>query len=219
MRYADQPLSQLAINIPQATALFRRNRLDFCCGGKQTLREACAHRSLSLIEMEVELDQLEARPDTSFEGKSLTEMVDFIEVRYHQDLRQRIPELITLSSKVEQVHSEHSACPRGLTSFLIVIQDELETHMKKEENVLFPMIRSGKGQMAVMPVKVMNLEHDSHGRQLDELHLMTDDFTPPDGACGTWRALYAGLEKLEEELMAHIHLENNVVFPRALKGD
>jgi regulator of cell morphogenesis and NO signaling len=217
MRFADQSLSELAINIPMASALFRRNRLDFCCGGRQTLREACEKRDLSLVVMEQELEALgskkESRPEIN-----LSDMTDFIVKRYHDDLRVRLPELITLASKVERVHVDHSACPHGLTNLLTHMQNELFAHMMKEETVLFPMIRMQKGSRAIMPITVMKAEHEIHGRQLEELHRLTSDFMTPDGACGTWRALYAGLEKLEEELMEHIHLENNVLFPRALES-
>ena len=89
-------------------------------------------------------------------------------------------------------------------------------HMMKEENVLFPLIDAGRGSMALMPVKVMTSEHESHGQQLEVLHHMTKDFVPPQDACPTWKSLYRGLEKLEEELMEHIHLENNILFPSAL---
>lgn len=215
MNYADQPLSELAINIPMSSELFRRHRLDFCCGGKQTLKEACAKKSIDLELMLKELNQL-SRLDVSVDQRSLPELVSFIIERYHEDLRKRIPELIMLSDKVERVHADHQNCPKGLTAFLKNFQDEMFLHMMKEENILFPLISTGRGKLALMPIKVMGIEHDSHGRQLDELHILVNDFIPPTDACATWRALYRGLEQLEKELMDHIHLENNIVFPRAL---
>jgi len=219
MRFADQPLSELAINIPMSTALFRRNRLDFCCGGKETLRNACAKLNLNVEEFEQKLEQLITQKDTVFESMPLSEMTNYIIKRYHEDLRHRFPELMALAEKVERVHADKADCPKGLNALLTLMFNEIQTHMMKEENVLFPMIRSGTGSKAIMPITVMNAEHESHGRQLDELHRITSDFKAPEGSCGTWRALYSGLEKLEEELMDHIHLENNILFPRALKGE
>lgn len=217
MNFSDQPLAELAISIPMSTELFRKHRLDFCCGGKQTLREACEKKSLQLDQIVTELKKLSSskKPD---EERSLKELVGFIVERYHEDLRRRLPELLLLAQKVERVHADHEACPTGLSELMKVLQDEMFMHMMKEENVLFPMISSGRGMLAQMPVKIMSIEHDSHGRQLDELHRLTSDFNPPADACATWRALYKGLEKLEEELMDHIHLENNILFPRALAG-
>lgn len=217
MNYADQPLFELAINIPMSTELFRRYRLDFCCGGKQTLKDACEKKSINLDSIVKELKLLSG-PKVSQDERSLPEIVSFIIERYHNDLRARIPELVMLSDKVERVHVDHEKCPKGLTQFLKTFQDEIFFHMMKEENVLFPLINSGRGHLALMPIKVMGMEHDSHGKQLDELHILTDDFVPPEDACPTWRALYKGLEQLEKELMDHIHLENNIVFPRALSG-
>lgn len=216
MNYAEQMLSDLAINLPMATEIFRRNRLDFCCGGKQTLKEACERKQIDLHKIISELKLLDSAPASKVFEKSLTEITSFIIDRYHNDLRRRLPELIALSEKVERVHGDHPSCPRGLTTLLKCFHEEMLMHMMKEENVLFPLINAGRGHMALMPVKVMTSEHDAHGRQLDELHELTADFNPPADGCGTWRALYKGLEKLEEELMDHIHLENNILFPRAL---
>ncbi|MGE3608336.1 MAG: iron-sulfur cluster repair protein YtfE [Bacteriovoracaceae bacterium] len=216
MEFANQTLSNLAITLPMATEIFRKNRLDFCCGGTQTLKEACEKKGLRLEEIENQLNDLTQKEGPSFKVMPLNEMTEFIVDRYHKDLKKRLPELIALSTKVEQVHGDHTACPKGLTQLLNIMYSEIQMHMMKEENVLFPLIKNGQGHLAVMPVKVMNMEHEAHGKQLDEMHRLTNDFTPPEGACGTWRALYSGLAKLEEELMEHIHLENNILFPRAL---
>lgn len=215
MQFADQPLSELAINLPMATAIFRRNRLDFCCGGMQTLREACQNRNLKLEAIVDELSKL-AKTSTPTDHMPPGEMTEYIVKRYHDDLRRRLPELLALSYKVEQVHAGHADCPVGLHALLTEMHNELQMHMMKEENVLFPMIAQGRGSLALMPIRVMNAEHEGHGRQLDDLRHLTNNFKAPEGACGTWRALFAGAEKLEEELMEHIHLENNILFPNAL---
>lgn len=216
MRYADQQLSDLAIAIPMATEIFRKNRLDFCCGGKQTLKEACEKRDLNIEDIVSKLVELDKKETPLFEGKPLKEITSFIVKRYHDDLRQRIPELLVLSKKVEQVHVDDESCPKGLHALLSQMSDEIMTHLMKEENVLFPMINQGFGSGAGMPISVMKMDHEHHGGQLDEIRELTNDFTPPADACGTWRALYSGLEQFESELMEHIHLENNVLFPRTL---
>lgn len=215
MNYGDRQLSDLALSIPMVTELFRKNRLDFCCGGKQTLKEACAKRNLNLESFCEKLEELEKIP-TTVKEVSFEEMPQFIISRYHDDLRRRFPELIALAEKVERVHSGHKSAPQGLADFLKNLSQEMILHMMKEENILFPLIQSGRGSMALMPVKVMMAEHDSHGHQLEEIHRLTNDFIPPEDACTTWRSLYCGLEMLEKELMEHIHLENNVLFPWAL---
>lgn len=218
MSYADQTLADLAINIPMATELFRKHRLDFCCAGKQTLKDACDKKSIQLQQITDELELLGSKkmPEADL---PLKDLVPFIIERFHEDLRKRIPELVKLADKVERVHAEDDKCPTGLTQLLMQVQNEMFLHMLKEENVLFPLIISGRGSLAMMPIKVMGIEHEAHGKQLEDLRALTFDFTAPENACPTWRALYKGLEKLEEELMSHIHLENHVLFPRALSGN
>lgn len=216
MNYADRLLSDLALSVPMVTEVFRKNRLDFCCGGKQTLKEACEKKSVNLDVIIEELKKLESKKNETSEVRPLHELTAFIVERYHNDLRRRLPELMFLAQKVEKVHADHEACPHGLNQLLKNFYEEMLMHMMKEENVLFPLINSGRGNMAQMPVKVMTSEHDSHGRELEKIHELTSSFNPPPHACTTWRSLYKGLEKLEEELMEHIHLENNILFPRAL---
>lgn len=215
MNYAESSLAELAINIPMASQVFRRNRLDFCCGGKITLKEACTKNGLDFETIVSELSALKVAP-TLESSLPLPELCDHVVSRYHEDLRRRLPELVALAGKVERVHADHAQCPRGLTRLLETVQAELFLHMMKEENVLFPLIRAGKGNLAQMPVKVMMAEHDAHGEQLDEIHRITNDFRAPADACPTWLALYRNLEQFEAELMEHIHLENHVLFPGSL---
>src|SRR5690606_10279393 len=130
--------------------------------------------------------------------------------------RQQLPELIRLAARVEQVHGARENCPRGLTDLLLGMLQELENHMQKEEQILFPMIRQGQNPMLGGPISVMRFEHDQHGDALEKVILLTNDMQPPANACNTWRALYRGLDELRRDLMQHIHLENNLLFPRAL---
>lgn len=148
----------------------------------------------------------------------LSEMTDYIVGFYHDRLRLILPELILLAEKVERVHADHHYCPKGLTQHLHEIHRELLDHMMKEEQILFPLIKNGQGHLAFMPIKVMQAEHEIHDAALKKLRMLTFDFKLPEGACGTWNALYKGLSQLEVELMEHIHLENSNLFVRASKG-
>jgi regulator of cell morphogenesis and NO signaling len=131
-------------------------------------------------------------------------------------LRESLPELIRMAEKVETRHGEKASCPKGLAAHLISMHEFVLEHLSKEEQVLFPLIANGQGRIAVGPVHVMEMEHEEHARALAILRRLTNNFDPPAEACITWRALYLGLRQLEEELMVHIHLENNVLFRRAL---
>ncbi|MGK0220248.1 MAG: regulator of cell morphogenesis and NO signaling, partial [Planctomycetota bacterium] len=150
--------------------------------------------------------------------KPLPDFVQYILDNFHAAHREELPRLTAMARKVEQVHGEKPDCPRGLGEFLERLTEELEMHMQKEEQMLFPMILAGRGRMVAMPISVMEEEHQDHGKNLERMRELAANFEPPEGACNTWRALYLGLAQLERDLMEHIHLENNALFPRALKG-
>ncbi|MEW6271874.1 MAG: hemerythrin domain-containing protein [Thermodesulfobacteriota bacterium] len=114
------------------------------------------------------------------------------------------------------MHGAKPSCPRGLAAHLATMSEEVEGHLAKEEQVLFPLIVAGVGERARMPMHVMMLEHEDHGESLRRTRELTANLVPPPEACTSWRALYLGLEQLEAELFEHIHLENNVLFPRVL---
>ncbi|CAB3878381.1 Iron-sulfur cluster repair protein YtfE [Achromobacter anxifer] len=217
MNLAEQSLGQLARSIPGATQVFHEYQLDFCCGGKKSLAEAAAQRSLDAAQIEARLAELARNPsqETDWGQASAAELVDHILARYHEVHRQQLPELIRLALKVEQVHADSPDCPTGLADHLRGMQQELESHMQKEEQVLFPMLARGHGAMAGMPIMVMRAEHDDHGVALERLLALTNGITLPRAACNTWRALYLGLRAFKEDLMAHIHLENNILFENA----
>lgn len=212
-------LGALATAHPKATHVLLRHRLDFCCGGRKPLDEACRESGLDPKKVLEEIAQAEqgTGDGTRWDTRPLPALVDFIVSRYHDSLRRDLPTLIGAATKVEHVHAAKESCPEGLSAALQALLADLKQHMQKEEEVLFPSIRSGgHGPQVHMPVRVLMQEHDDHGAALRELHELTDGFVPPPEACATWRALYSGLAKLEEELMEHIHLENNVLFPKAL---
>lgn len=210
---ADQPIGQIAVDLPGATAVFRRLKLDFCCGGQIALQQACDNKGLSVDAVLGELARLE-RPDNPAVPQAPAEMIDHILTRYHAVHREQLPELIRMARRVEAVHREHPDVPTGLAEHLEAIEAEMLEHMAKEENILFPMLKAGGRSMAVHPIGVMREEHTSHGAQLERLMVMTHDATPPQGACNTWRALYAGVNQFSDDLIAHIHLENNQLFPQ-----
>lgn len=212
-------LGELARSNPAATRVFMRHRLDFCCGGKRTLEEACRNAGLDVMMVVRELASESGRGDaTNWELRSQAELADHIERHYHAALRRDMPTLIEAARKVERVHAHNPAVPAGLADVLAAFASEMESHMRKEETVLFPMLRRGaRGQMVFMPVRVMENEHDQHAASLQMIRDLTCDHELPDGACATWRALYNGLATLEAELMQHIHLENNVLFMRAAR--
>lgn len=216
-----QTLGDLARMKPAATRVFWRHRLDFCCGGQRTLDDACAKAGLdaAAIAREIEVEVARDDDETGWEGRSQTELADHIEARYHARLREDFPALIRAARKVERVHADKTDVPVGLGDLLESLWDELQNHMAREEKVLFPMIRQGaRGEQVYMPVRVLEQEHNLHGEGLARIRQLTGDLVIPAHACATWMALYRGLETLEQELMQHVHLENNILFSRAVRA-
>ncbi|ATF94365.1 Regulator of cell morphogenesis and NO signaling [Cedecea neteri] len=219
MAYRDQPLGELALTIPRASALFRKLDLDFCCGGKQTLLRAATRKELDLEDIEAQLAALAEEPaEKDWRAAPLAEIIDHIIVRFHDRHREQLPELILQATKVERVHADKPNVPKGLAKYLTMLHQELSSHMMKEEQILFPMIKQGMGTQAGGPISVMESEHDDAGELLEVIKHTTNNVTPPPEACTTWKAMYNGINELIEDLMNHISLENNVLFPRALSG-
>lgn len=143
------------------------------------------------------------------------ELIDHILERYHETHRQQLPELIRLSRRVEQVHAGKPGVPAGLADVLQQALGELEVHMRKEELMIFPaMRRTDVTRPLDGPTAMLREDHNEQEQIIEQVTAMTDDFTPPEGACGTWRALYAGAAEFKQDLIDHIAIENNILFPR-----
>lgn len=212
-RYEDRTLGDIAANLPGATAVFRSHKLDFCCGGGISLKDAAEKRGLALADLESELIALGDGRGASLPVET-ADLIDHIVTRYHVLHRAELPELIRLARRVEAVHRGHPDVPAGLADLLEDTLQELETHMQKEEMMLFSMMQRGGHPMIEYPITVMRAEHEEHGNRLRLIEGLTNGMVPPEGACATWRALYTGTRKLVDDLREHIHLENNVLFPR-----
>lgn len=214
----EQTLGNLACLIPGATRVFRQYKLDFCCGGNTSLRDAASQRALDAQVIAEQLAALGGHSDTQpdWRNEPAGTLIEHILERFHERHREQFPELIRLANRVEQVHGNKADCPVGLAEHLWNMQQELESHMLKEEQILFPMLQRGmKLPQSQGPIAVMRFEHDQHGTALERMAELTNDITPPENACNTWRALYRGLEELRDDLMQHIHLENNILFANA----
>ncbi|MDR2851648.1 MAG: iron-sulfur cluster repair protein YtfE [Burkholderiaceae bacterium] len=217
----DQPLGQIARQLAGATAVFREYGLDFCCNGSHSLREAAHGAGLDAQAIVPRLRALQSMTESGqqdWAAAAPKALIAHILHRYHGVHRQQFPELIRLARRVEQVHGAHAQCPAGLSEHLCAMQQALESHMQKEEMILFPLLERGAGAMASAPIRVMRMEHDEHSQSLRHLAELTNDMTLPSAACVTWNALYTGLRTMREDLMQHIHLENNILFENAQNG-
>lgn len=205
-------VGDIAVILPGATTVFRRHKIDFCCNGGALLSAEAERRGLDLLALETELCSLET-PGVAAPAET-ADLVAHIIDRCHKVHRVEFPETIRLARRVEMVHQAKAECPRGLAELLTLMFDDLEDHQHKEEAVLFPAMIHGGTPTLRYPIAQMMREHVELGEQLAFMADLTDDFTPPQGACNTWRALYTACSKLDSGLREHIHLENNILFQR-----
>jgi len=221
-------VGELVAGNPGLARVFEKLGIDYCCGGKQTLEEACRGKGLDLGAVMEHIHSSAGGPSTEMvdvSGMSLTELADHIERTHHAYLKQELPRLQPLVEKIAAKHSDKNPQLPQLPIVYSAFRCELEAHMAKEEQVLFPLIRkiddaSSDGACACggieNPIAVMEIEHQHAGDAVGLMRRITDDFTTPAEACNTYRAVMAALAELEADLHQHVHKENNVLFPRAV---
>ena len=225
-------LAELAANSLSAIRILERHGLDYCCGGKQPFEEACRSKGLDAEEIRREIDEAArtSAADRDWQTAPLQELVTHIVDTHHAYLKLDLP---VLQARIEKVVAVHGARdPQRLPRLAVVfaaLRAELEMHLHKEESILFPFIAQyGRAELQnrplprvpfgsiANPIAVMEREHDGAGDALGEIRELTANYNPPSYACATVRALYDGLQALEQDLHIHIHLENNILFPRAI---
>ena len=206
-------VGEIAANLPGAASLFRKAGIRFCCGGDQSVADASARRGRDATEIVAGLRALAADADRGA-PQDTDALIAHIQSRYHDTHRRELADLIPLSRKVERVHGAHPDAPHGLADLLTAIRDEMDNHMMREEQALFPMMLNGGHPTIAAPIAVMRAEHAGHADQLRALEHVTHGLALPEGACRSWRALYAGTGKFADDLVVHMHLENEILFPR-----
>jgi regulator of cell morphogenesis and NO signaling len=198
--------------------------IDFCCGGKTPLGMVCREHGIPFADLvsAIEASALAAPDERDWNTEPLHLLIDHIIATYHDALRKELPSLESMASKVARTHGLSTEHLARLEAIVSELSAELRSHMFKEERVLFPAIRTIEdglphgGVRIDAPIAVMEHEHDHAAALLSEIHAITNGYVPPPWACETFRALYNGLSELEAAMHMHVHLENNVLFPRAL---
>jgi regulator of cell morphogenesis and NO signaling len=158
------------------------------------------------------------RDGAEWAERSPSEIIEHILERFHEPLHRELPALVASARLVEAAASGQPLCPTWLGAHLEQVLLDVESHLGKEEKILFPLIQAGRGHAAFMPIKVMMAEHEDHTASLARTRELTHDFALPDGASAAWRNLYQELERFEADLQQHIELENNVLFTRVMGG-
>jgi len=232
---ATKTVAEHAIEHPSSKRVFEKLKIDYCCGGKISLAEACENKNISVTDLSGLLEAEEQRaldtfsePDHS--AMSLASLSDYIVRKHHVFTRDEDARIAALLEKVCGVHGTREPKLLEIQMIFGTLRLELENHMLKEERMLFPYISLMESSLAFglpvppapfgttrNPVRVMITEHDAAAEQLRAIRELSDDFQPPEWACPTYRALLEALEGLEKDLFRHIHLENNILFPKAIE--
>lgn len=228
----NKTVRELALEIAGATRVFEKMGIDYCCGGNRSLADACAVAGVTFEDVQLELTEarLPSEDQTSFQTSTLEELIDHIGRKHHSFTRLEIGRLNALLEKVCVAHGENHPELFRINVLFRELGADLETHMTKEERVLFPYVirmeaatkqhiplfRPPFGTVA-NPVRMMMLEHDRAGELLKEIRALSSDFVPPGDGCMSYQTLYTALAALEKDLHQHIHLENNILFPRAVE--
>lgn len=214
MKILDRTLSDLATSVAGASSVFRELSLDFCINGQVSLANALEAKQLDESAVNAVVEQLHellvAEKSTDWSKVSPTRLISHILERYHARHREQLPELVFLATKVERIHKAKPQCPKGLTELLREINYDLDNHMMKEEQILFPML--GGGVYPDGPINVMQDEHEDHLQIVKQIQALTNNMSLPEGACNAWKALYLGLQTFCDDLMEHVALENNFLF-------
>ncbi len=222
---ADTLVADIAAHQPRSIEVFERHGIDFCCGGHRPLGETCREHGAEVKAVAAEIQAAAAREipeDRVFTDAPLGALLDQIVSHYHAALREDLPRLGRLADKVAEVHGERHAELIDLAAVYRELRAELEPHLTVEEEQVFPAVRrladpAGPAGEDVQPaLHGLEVEHERVGVALARLRALSRGFAVPDDGCTTYRALYEGLERFERELHEHVHLENNVLFPRVV---
>lgn len=217
----------------RTAAVFAKHKIDFCCNGNRSIKEACEKKGIdsNLVIKELET-VVNSSSNQSIDYKSwpLDLLVEYIEKKHHRYVEEKIPVLRQFLDKLCRVHGERHPELFKINELFTASAGELTAHMKKEELILFPFIKkmvkanldhgsveSPQFKTVENPIAMMMEEHDNEGERFRQIAELTDDYNPPSDACNTYKVTYAMLEEFEKDLHLHIHLENNILFPEAIK--
>jgi regulator of cell morphogenesis and NO signaling len=229
---AEKTLAEIVTDNIRAAVIFEEFGLDFCCKGNRGLSDACADKKIDVQKIVNELTNLSDNSNgtQNVNDWHLDFLVDYIVNNHHQYVRRMIPVISLHADKVASVHGQNHPETLKIADLFLAVREELEMHMMKEERILFPQIKQmvqtqkENGQYfpppfgtIQNPIRMMENEHTSAGDALFQIREFSNNYTHPEDACNTFKALYSELKEFEEDLHKHIHLENNILFPKSIE--
>lgn len=216
----NRSVASIVLDHSETASIFQKNRIDYCCKGHLSVNDACRERGLDVAALILDLEHAIAqrRGDAPEDPRALTTpaLIAYIIDRHHSYLRRALPFVSGLAKKVARVHGDHQPSLRELETTVHELIDALEPHIEQEETVVFPamMARDSDERAIRRDLGAIHSEHLEVGGMLQRIRSLTDEYTPTDWACGSYRALYGELEALEGDILRHVHLENHVLAPR-----
>ena len=222
----DALVSEIAAAEPATIKVFQRHRIEFCCGGRTPLSEVCARQDIDTVTLLAELRaaQESTEDQSDWPTAPLADLIGHIQGRYHGPLREELPRLSAMLAKVVSKHGHRNPAIAELQRTFEALRQELIDHMAHEDRTLFPAMLSVEAGDARLSADTnpdtldqFEAEHQAAGAALATMRALTSGYAPPDDACPTFRGLYFGLAQLERDMQRHVHLENHVLFPRAMR--
>lgn len=217
----------------RTAAVFKQFGIDFCCGGKRNIEQVCEQKGIDPTLLQQALEQTKTTAGNSemnYDAWNLSFLADYIVNKHHVYVQERLPQLVEYADKVARVHGEKFPPNLEVAALVNSLSDELMGHLLKEERILFPYIKVMEQAKqnglpkpapyfgtAAGPVNVMEAEHEVAGEIMKRIREITNDYTLPEEACNTWRVLWSLLSEFEDDLHQHVHLENNILFPKTLQ--
>ncbi|MAT55722.1 MAG: iron-sulfur cluster repair di-iron protein [Saprospirales bacterium] len=225
----NQTVGEIVASDYRAASVFRAHGIDFCCRGGRTIQDVCESKNIPVDTLLGELEEAMASKGGEMADYStwpLDLLVDYIEKRHHRYVAEKSPELLQYLDKLCKVHGERHPELFQIRDEFVQAAGELAAHMKKEELILFPYVRRLATEKAPSappfgtvqnPINMMMHEHTVEGDRFERISRLSNNYTPPADGCTTYRVAFAMLQEFEEDLHMHIHLENNILFPRAIE--
>ncbi len=230
-----ETLGEIAAKDLRKAQIFRKYGLDFCCGGKKTVKEACSEKGLDVAKIEQELlqaDKVVSSRPLPYNEWELDFLADYIVNTHHSYVKKNLPDILAYANKVARVHGSRHPELLPVRELVEEVYNEMMNHMVKEERILFPYIKdivtAQKNTQPLQashfgtvqnPINMMEMEHEVVGKNMEEIRTLTQNYVLPDDACASYSLLYRMLDEFEEDLHIHVHLENNILFPKALKAE
>lgn len=227
----EDSIGELVAKDLRKAEVFKKFNIDFCCGGKKTLSQVCNDKQINIKDIESEFEKLDSTSESisqNYNEWSLDFLVDFIINTHHKYVKSSLPLLMEYTAKVAKVHGKEHLEVVTIYDLFKEASEELNSHMMKEETILFPYIKQLVNEKKSVnegcsfgtvknPIRMMEHEHDVVGNIFKTIRELSNDYTPPEDACTTYKLSYKKLEEFENDLHQHIHLENNILFPKSIK--